>query len=82
MHAEICPVCKGTGRYYDHPEIGKDYVVCHGCAGDGWVEVCDGCCCEPTPSLPVVPYIPYPLPNTTAPWPYYPYPWGNVSYHG
>ncbi len=31
-HAEICPVCKGTGRKLDQG-------VCHGCGGSGWVTV-------------------------------------------
>lgn len=31
MHAEICPVCKGSGKYENNP--------CHGCNGKGWVEV-------------------------------------------
>lgn len=32
MHAELCPVCNGTGRY-------QGIAQCHGCDGDGWVEV-------------------------------------------
>lgn len=43
-HAEICPVCKGTGKYKEY----LDYVTttqaycektCHGCSGKGWVIV-------------------------------------------
>lgn len=45
-HAEICPVCKGSGKYKEY----LDYVtttqaytekICHGCHGNGWVEVTD-----------------------------------------
>jgi len=54
MHAEKCPVCKGTGediqntiekRSYD--STGVQYVpyqikeTCRGCHGKGWVEVRD-----------------------------------------
>ena len=46
-HAEICPVCKGKGRipenypvpYCDTPS--KKLKVCHGCGGNGWIEVSD-----------------------------------------
>ena len=31
MKAELCPVCKGKGKYE-----GRE---CHGCNGKGWVEV-------------------------------------------
>jgi len=52
MHAEICPVCNGTGRdtyndYYRPPDTttGCSYTitcgVCRGCNGKGWVEVSD-----------------------------------------
>lgn len=47
-HAEICPVCRGTGKY----TIYNTYVnstftpyseqTCHGCGGKGWVTVQDG----------------------------------------
>jgi len=41
VHSEICPVCKGTGKY--KKEL-KDVCTlkeetCHGCNGRGWVEV-------------------------------------------
>ena len=36
MHAEICPICKGKGIL-----IYGNVVPCHGCDGDGWVEVHD-----------------------------------------
>jgi len=40
MHAEKCPVCEGAG------DCGcEEHEVCHGCDGDGWVEVHDSCCC-------------------------------------
>ena len=31
MKAELCPVCKGEGKYKGEK--------CHGCDGKGWVEV-------------------------------------------
>jgi len=39
MHSEICPVCSGTGKY--------NGAQCHGCDGDGWVEVSNGDCNPP-----------------------------------
>lgn len=44
-HAELCPVCHGTGRYqqsFDTNLTGvKSYYekTCHGCDGRGWVVV-------------------------------------------
>ncbi len=37
-HAELCPLCHGTGKNDTIPE---DVKECHGCEGDGWVNVCD-----------------------------------------
>jgi DnaJ-class molecular chaperone len=39
-HAEICPVCNGSGRL---PESGTSTAgkTCHGCNGTGWVTVQD-----------------------------------------
>lgn len=46
QHAEICPVCKGSGIYCEY----VDYVhttgpinkrTCHGCSGKGWITVPD-----------------------------------------
>ena len=43
-HPEICPICKGSGKYREY----RDYVttispyfetVCHGCQGKGWIVV-------------------------------------------
>ncbi len=34
-HAEVCPVCKGTGKYIEA------IPVCHGCEGKGWITVRD-----------------------------------------
>jgi len=31
MKAELCPVCKGEGKYKGEK--------CHGCDGKGWIEV-------------------------------------------
>ncbi len=48
-HAEICPVCKGTGSLMtSSPDIfpgttkNSSPKSCHGCNGKGWVEVSDG----------------------------------------
>ena len=43
-HAEICPVCNGTGK------VGN--VLCHGCGGRGWLEVSgpEGPPVEPMPA--------------------------------
>lgn len=44
MKAEICPVCKGIGKYVEY----LNYYIntapytektCHGCNGRGWVSV-------------------------------------------
>ena len=45
-HAEICPVCKGSGKYkeyLDYVTSTRAYIekTCHGCHGSGWVEVTD-----------------------------------------
>lgn len=42
-HAEICPVCKGSGKYKQYGEglstISYYETTCHGCNGKGWVIV-------------------------------------------
>lgn len=46
-HAEICPVCKGAGKYkdYSNGSYGTSVIymecVCHGCKGKGWITVND-----------------------------------------
>jgi len=48
-HAETCPVCSGQGHVWKsldsgdgHTSIGGGYTtVCHGCGGQGWVQVND-----------------------------------------
>jgi DnaJ-class molecular chaperone len=30
-HAELCPVCKGAGKYENN--------TCHGCDGKGWIVI-------------------------------------------
>ena len=45
-HAEICPVCKGSGKYRDYSNCNHTSTIyvertCHGCNGIGWVEVVD-----------------------------------------
>ncbi len=47
MKAELCPVCKGTGKYVRFPYLAgtnaAEYEqVCHGCGGQGWVQVPEG----------------------------------------
>jgi len=43
MHAEICPVCGGSGHVEMPDGIGTTTVPmpepCHGCGGKGWVSV-------------------------------------------
>lgn len=39
-HAEICPVCNGTGRYrevWNYTSVVYTERQCHGCNGKGWV---------------------------------------------
>jgi DnaJ-class molecular chaperone len=40
-HAELCPVCKGSGQVQDNNESGTSiiYKTCHGCKGNGWIVV-------------------------------------------
>lgn len=45
-HAEICPVCKGTGKYKEYWDYGTSTSAsyehtCHGCNGAGWITVTD-----------------------------------------
>lgn len=47
MHAEICLICGGTGKYCNKE--------CHGCNGRGWVEVSD----RYIPYPPYNPWYPY-----------------------
>jgi len=61
-HAEICPVCKGKGEINKtdvKSELYQGVKKCHGCDGDGWVEVEDGgfpfIPCEPP--APIRPYL-------------------------
>ena len=54
-HAEICPVCKGTGKYKEYWNYGKTTNVsyehtCHGCKGIGWITVVDDDTPEPCPT--------------------------------
>ena len=41
-YADICPVCKGGGRYREYMNYTNySYIErqCHGCNGKGWVEL-------------------------------------------
>jgi len=60
-HAEICPVCSGTGCTDDgiEPRITVD---CHGCNGKGWVEVGND-------NIPVPYPVPAPTPAIGPEWP-------------
>jgi len=67
-HAEVCPICQGTGSVEN---IVSDNTTmpdgiggrpCHGCGGAGWVSVQDHC-----PMPPPVPYTPRPWPPGTNP---------------
>lgn len=71
-HAEMCPVCGGSGKVGPGggdtstcPQL-KD---CHGCGGKGWIEVGND-------NIPVLYPVPVPTPAPSpSPWqlvPYYP----------
>lgn len=45
-HAEVCPVCNGSGKYKEYSYFreqttSQNYIekVCHGCQGKGWISV-------------------------------------------
>jgi len=38
-HAEICPVCKGSGKV--NADSTAYTIICHGCGGMGWVSIPD-----------------------------------------
>lgn len=66
MHAETCPVCKGTGQVTP-PNDGRFTHVpqpetCHGCLGTGWVAVPD------PPPLPMVLPAIETVPATNVPY--------------
>lgn len=69
MHAELCPICKGTGIYKPSKEEIKSGEphrgsgTCHGCRGTGWVSVAD----DPVPYQPPI-YAPPTLPTRWTPW--------------
>ena len=45
-HAEICPVCKGSGNTRKKNKASNEGPRdCHGCGGKGWVEVSDDNAC-------------------------------------
>ena len=62
-HAEKCPVCNGGGKIgkdciIGDPQyggVGGTYEPCHGCGGQGWVEVSD----KPRPLLKELPSVTY-----------------------
>jgi len=41
MHAEICPVCQGSGNQTIKELERNIEVICNGCTGKGWIEVSD-----------------------------------------
>ncbi len=54
-HAELCPVCSGTGKC--------EGETCHGCVGLGWVVVGIECSAYPQyPTYPVHPSTPWDSP--------------------
>lgn len=55
-HAEICPVCKGSGRIGSERHERRD---CHGCGGKGWVEVGSDDSVVPWPIQSYYPQITY-----------------------
>lgn len=68
-HAEVCPVCKGSGKIVTYEEPGKTTTgggmsqTCHGCMGTGWVTVQD-----PPYYIPIVPFNPFTLSPYTTGW--------------
>lgn len=39
-HSEICPVCKGAGKYKEYTNYSCSIYsehTCHGCNGKGWI---------------------------------------------
>lgn len=64
MHAEICPVCRGSGKKYvwlanPHETTALQYqeVICNGCDGKGWITVVGSIYEEPYyPNYPVIIY--------------------------
>lgn len=70
-HAELCPICNGTGKKKTDSTEGSTYQpageeTCHGCFGLGWVVVG----VEPPVTIPN-PYPTYPIYPTYPQW----YPW-------
>ncbi|GAH57382.1 unnamed protein product [marine sediment metagenome] len=55
---EICPVCKGSGKYKKDslPDSISSPIVCHGCNGKGWVVIP---MFSPRPLCEYRPYRPY-----------------------
>jgi len=53
MHAELCPVCKGSGKYHNKE--------CHGCNGKGWILVPEVRTEPWYPYYPTYPTSPYPI---------------------
>ena len=72
-HAEVCPVCKGSGKRLGSPPpstVAPTEHPCHGCGGLGWITVADGP--SRTVVVPYIPFLPYhpPLPYPwTVVWP-------------
>jgi len=69
-HAELCPVCKGSGKVSGNGETGSSVitVTCHGCDGKGWVTVQDSA------EQQIIPYyvpVTYPVAPTNPYWPPY-----------
>ena len=62
-HAEVCPICHGTGKVEDYEDFLDTTAplerTCHGCGGKGWVSVDDG---EDYPAYPL------PMPVDLHPW--------------
>jgi len=38
-HADLCPVCNGSGRVHPPASTDMSGEQCHGCGGKGWVQV-------------------------------------------
>jgi len=65
--ADLCPVCRGSGKYKSSNPVERLHgeKPCHGCWGRGWVEVTDGPFLLPPQTE--VPWTPVPVRTPTMP---------------
>lgn len=72
MKAQLCPVCRGSGKFQKAP--------CHGCRAKGWVQVPED---RPMvwPIFRLRPYRPKLPPRLYRPMPYRPMPLARFNVH-